>query len=168
MERTRPDASRLRAALTLAVTGAVSLFAVLLIHELLVFGGPAMGLIQPASAVCATPPCLTVDMIVWGHVAKAIGAGVVFALVGAVWTGGRKRWAIAGGFWALQYLWSLVGIASGYRAHFGTGWTWWEPFAQLLFHPLTTPGLMLAGLSVFISLDLAARRRSPRPAGGSV
>lgn len=161
MSPDRNGANRLRAALALAAAGAVSLFAALLVHELSAFGGPALGLIQPASAPCAEPPCLTVGLVVSGHVAKALGAGVVFALIGAFWTRGPARWIIAGAFWALQYLWSLVGIASGYRAHFGTGWAWWEPFAELLFHPLTTPGLMLTGLAAFLLLDRAGRGAGP-------
>lgn len=149
---------RLRAAARLAIAGGLSIFAVLLIHELTVFGGAALGLIRPGSAPCPAPPCLTVGVIVWGHVAKAMGAGLVFAVIGAIWTRGPARWAIAGAFWVLQYLWSLVGIASGYRAHFGSGWTWWEPFAQLLWHPVTTPGLMLVGLLACLTLDRLARR----------
>ena len=153
-----------RAAASLALAGGLTIFAVLLTHELTVFGGAALGLIRPGSAPCPAPPCLTMDMIVWGHVAKAIGAGLVFAVIGAIWTRGPLRLAIAGGFWVLQYLWSLVGIASGYRAHFGSGWAWWEPFAELLWHPVTTPGLMLAGLAACLALDRLARRDGPRPA----
>jgi hypothetical protein len=156
--------SRARAAARLAVAGGLSIFAVLLIHELTVFGGAALGLIRPGGAPCATPPCLTVDVIVWGHVAKAIGAGIVFAVIGAIWTRGPARWAIAGSFWVLQYLWSLVGIASGYRAHFGSGWAWWEPFAELLWHPVTTPGLMVAGLGTCLLLDGLTRLRARIPA----
>ncbi|MCT4684124.1 MAG: hypothetical protein N4A39_10390 [Roseicyclus sp.] len=144
---------RLRPALTLATAGAVSLFAVLLVHEFLAFGTQPNDLIAPAGAVCVAPPCLTTATVVTGLVAKAIGAGVVFAIIGAVWTAGRARWLIAGGFFALQYLWSLVGIASGYRGHFGTAWAWWEPFADLLWHPVTTPALLMAGLVGCLGLD---------------
>ena len=154
------DPSRVNAALSLALAGAISTFAVLLSHELLVFGDAALGLIVPDAAPCPAPPCLTVELIVWGHIAKAVGAAFVFALVGAIWTRGPLRWWLAGVVWVVEYLWSLVGIASGYRAHFGTGWAWWEPFAQLLWNPVTTPGLMLAGLMALFAMDRFGRSRA--------
>ena len=149
--------ARLRPALALAVAGALSLFPVLLLHEFLVFGAQAHDLIAPASAPCPDPPCLTSAMVVSGHVAKAVGAGLVFAIIGAVWTKGPGRWLIAAAFFALQYTWSLVGIASGYRLHFGTGWAWWEPFAVILWHPVTTPALLLAGLLACLGMDQMVR-----------
>ena len=148
---------RLRPALTLALAGAVSLFGVLLAHELLAFGTEPHDFIAPAGAPCPDPPCLTTGMVITGQLAKAIGAGIVFAIIGAIWTSGAKRWLLAGGFFALQYLWSLVGIASGYRSHFGTSWAWWEPFAELLWHPVTTPALLLAGLAGCLGLDRVVR-----------
>jgi len=157
-------AGRLRPAVTLALAGGLSLFAVLLIHEVLAFGTQPHDLIAPAGAACAGPPCLTMGTVVTGLVAKAIGAGAVFAVIGAVWTTGAARWTIAGGFFALQYLWSLIGIASGYRGHFGTTWTWWAPFAELLWHPVTTPALLLAGLAGCLGLDRLARQGRPGPA----
>lgn len=156
--------ARLRSALTLALAGALSLFAVLLLHEVLAFGTLPHDLIAPAGAPCPEPPCLTMGTVVTGLVAKAIGAGVVFAAIGAIWTTGAARRVIAGGFFALQYLWSLVGIASGYRRHFGTGWDWWEPFAVLLWHPVTTPALLLAGLAGCLGLDRMVRPRRQGPA----
>lgn len=135
----------------------MSLFAVLLIHEFLAFGAYPNDLIAPAGAPCPEPPCLTTGMVVSGQMAKAIGAGFVFALIGAVWTAGAARWLIAAGYWVVQYLWSLIGIASGYRLHFGSGWAWWEPFADLLWHPVTTPVLLLAGLAGCLGLDRLAR-----------
>jgi hypothetical protein len=150
-------AGRLRPALTLALAGAASLFAVLLTHEFLAFGTQPNDLIAPAGAPCPEPPCLTTGMVVTGLVAKAIGAGFVFALIGAVWTSGAARWLMAGVFFALQYLWSLVGIASGYRGHFGSTWAWWEPFAELLWHPVTTPALLMAGLVGCLGLDRLVR-----------
>lgn len=154
---------RLKAAASLALAGGLSIFAVLLIHEVSAFGGATLGLIGPGSGPCAAPPCVTMGTIVSGHVAKALGAALVFAVIGAIWTRGPARLAIAGGFWALQYVWSLVGIASGYRAHFGSGWAWWEPFAELLWHPLVTPGLMLLGLAVCLGLDRGLAPRLPAP-----
>lgn len=157
MDEAAPGAGRIRPALALAAAGGLSLFCVLLLHEVLVFGAQAHDLIAPVTAPCPEPPCLTTGMVIAGHVAKAVGAGIVFAIIGAVWTMGPARWMVSGLFFALQYLWSLVGIASGYRLHFGTGWDWWEPFAQLLWHPVTTPALLLAGLAGCLGLDRVVR-----------
>ncbi|MFW5641136.1 MAG: hypothetical protein ACOCY0_00045 [Roseicyclus sp.] len=152
--------ARLRGAASLALAGSASLFAALLIHELVSFGGAARGLIGSGAAPCPAPPCLTLGVVVSGQVAKAVGAAFVFAAIGAIWMRGQARWTVAVVYWALQYLWALLGIASGYRAQFGSGWAWWEPFAVLLWHPLLTPGLMLAGLAACLGLD---RRFAPRP-----
>ncbi|MBF9059927.1 hypothetical protein HKCCSP123_12115 [Rhodobacterales bacterium HKCCSP123] len=148
---------RLRPALTLALAGSASLFVVLLVHEILAFGTQPNDLIAPSGAPCAEPPCLTTGMVVTGLLAKSLGAGIVFAIIGALWTTGPARWLIAAGFFALQYLWSLVGIASGYRGYFGTNWAWWEPFAELLWHPVTTPALLLAGMAGCLGLDRLVR-----------
>ena len=152
-----PAAARLRSAVTLALAGGASLCIVLLIHEFLAFGVAPNDMIAPAGTPCPDPPCLTSGMVVSGAVAKGVGAGMILAIIGAIWTSGPARWAIAGGYWVVQYLWSLIGIASGYRLHFGTGWTWWEPFAELLWNPVTTPALMLAGLVGCLGIDRLAR-----------
>jgi hypothetical protein len=143
--------------MTLALAGGVSLFAALIVHEFHIFGAQAHDLIAASSTPCLDPPCLTVGMVVSGHIAKAVGAAMVFALIGAIWTRGAERMLIAAGYWVVQYTWSLVGIASGYRLHFGTGWAWWEPFAELMWTPIATPGLLAAGLVALIGLDRVLR-----------
>jgi hypothetical protein len=151
------DAYRGRAALTLALAGGISLFAVLLAQELMIFGEGGHALILANAAPCPVVPCVTVSMVVAGHVAKAIGAALAFALIGAIWLGGAARWSIAAPVWVGLYLWSLVGIASGYRSQFGTSWDWWEPFAELLWSPAMTLGLMATGLLACVGLDRLGR-----------
>ena len=155
---------RVRSALTLAFAGGSSLFAALMVHEFYVFGAATHDLIGSSSAPCTEPPCLTTGVVVSGQIAKAIGAAMVFGIIGAIWHHGALRWMTAAGFWVLQYTWSLVGIASGYRLHFGTSWAWWEPFAELVWNPITTPGLLAAGLVAFVGLDRLLRP-APRPFG---
>ncbi|NKX43539.1 hypothetical protein [Roseicyclus persicicus] len=149
---------RLRSALSLALAGAVTLFAALVLHEMLVFGPAGHDLIGNGSTPCPAPPCLTTGTVVTGLIAKAIGAAFAFAAIGAIWAAGRARTGLGAGFWALQYLWSLVGMASGYRDGFPGDWDWWEPFAVLLWHPVLTPALMALGLGGFLGLDRLVRR----------
>ncbi|WP_038650350.1 hypothetical protein [Roseicyclus elongatus] len=163
-DEAEPSAGRLRAAFALSIAGALSLFAALMGHEFFVFGGQGHDLIEPSTALCAAPPCLTVEVVVSGQVAKAIGAAMAFAIIGVIWVQGRSRMLIGAGFWTLQFCWSLVGVASGYRLHFGTDWGWWEPFARLMWHPLVTPGLLVAGLAAFLGLDRVLRPIPHRPA----
>ena len=140
---------RVRAALTLALGGAISLFGALLAHDLLSFGASGHDMIVEAGASCDMPPCLTMGVVLAGHMAKAVGAGLVFALIGAVWVAGPARGVLGASLWVMQYIWSLIGIASGHRASFGTSWRWWEPFAELMWDPVLTLGLMVGGLLTF-------------------
>lgn len=146
---------RVRSALALAVAGALSLFAVLATHEILVFGAPGHGIIgQPG---CAASLCPAMSVVITGLVFKAIGAGLALGVLGMLLPGGPARLWGASLLWAGQYLWALVGIASAYRVHFGTTWRWWEPFTSLIWHPVATPALMIAGLCAFLALDRLAR-----------
>ncbi|MEJ6389515.1 hypothetical protein [Gymnodinialimonas ulvae] len=147
------SAARLPAALALALAGGLSLFAALLTHEFLTFGAPGHGLLNADRSLCPDIACPTTGMIVVAHVAKAIGAAILFAFIGVIWPSGGFRLGVAALAFTLQYLVSLVGIASGYRAQFGTTWAWWEPFAELLWNPLLTPLLLLAGLALLFGLD---------------
>jgi hypothetical protein len=148
----------MRSALSLALAGSVTLFIALVLHEMLVFGPGGHDLIAGDTAPCPDPPCLTTGTVMTGHIAKALGAALAFAAIGVLVPRGRARGALGGLFWAGQYLWSLVGIASGYRDQFGADWAWWEPFTALMWHPVLTPGLMAAGLGAFLGLDRLTRR----------
>ncbi len=148
--------------MSLALAGAVSLFAALAAHESLVFGAHGHAIIgQPG---CALSLCPSGGAIVVGLVAKAIGAGLALGVLGALLPAAPARLRGASMLWTVQYLWALVGIASSYRIHFGTSWRWWEPFVALIWHPVLTPALLVAGLAVMLAVDriLAAR---PRIAG---
>jgi hypothetical protein len=149
---------RVRSALSLALAGAVTLFAALFVHEMLVFGPGGHDLIASGTAPCPEPPCLTTGTVVTGLIAKAIGAAMAFGVIGAVWVAGPVRRGLGVALWSVQYLWSLVGMASGYRDGFPGDWDWWEPFAVLLWHPALTPALMALGLAVFLGLDRLGRR----------
>ncbi|MEX3014471.1 hypothetical protein [Gymnodinialimonas hymeniacidonis] len=153
----------MRAAFALALAGATSLLAVLLAHEILTFGAPGHGLINADRSICPDIACPTTGMIVVAHIAKAIGAAFLFGIIGAVWISGRTRIAVATVAFSLQYLWSLVGMASGYRIHFGTTWAWWEPFTELLWHPALTLALMVAGLALLFALDRLLNRLAHEP-----
>lgn len=139
----------------------MSLFAALLIHEIFTFGASGHAIIGRAD--CPDWPCPTLSLIVVGLVFKAIGAGLAFGVFGAlVPHAPGKAWG-AGLLWMVQYLWGLVGMASGYREQFGTTWRWWEPFAELLWQPLLTLGLMLGGLLAFwLAVRMLDRERFGR------
>ncbi len=143
----------MRASLSLSCAGALALFAVLLAHEFLSFGPRGHGLINADRSTCPDIACPTTGILVVAHIAKAIGAAFLFGIIGAIWTSGVARLTITAAAFALQYVWSLVGMASGYRIHFGTTWAWWEPFAELLWHPATTLLLLALGLALCLSLD---------------
>ncbi|MBY6201131.1 hypothetical protein KUV65_07160 [Maritalea mobilis] len=140
----------------MAFAGATSLFAALTIHEILVFGPRNHDLIASSSTPCTDPPCLTLGVVLTGQIAKAIGASLAFAIIGGIWSTGMARLGTAMGFWVLQYAWSLIGISSGYRVHFDSDWGLWGPFAELMWHPFLTPGLLIAGLGAFYALDRVA------------
>jgi hypothetical protein len=144
-------ASRLRAALSLGIAGALSLFAALLAHEILTFGSSGHGII--GRVTCPDWPCPTLSVITVGLVFKGIGAGLALACLGALLPHAPARLWGAGLLWVLQYLWGLVGIASGYRDQFGPDWHWWQPFAVLMWDPVTTPALLIAGLLACLGLD---------------
>jgi hypothetical protein len=153
-------AGRVRAGARLAFWGALTLLGALLAHEWLVFGPSGHDLIADASAPCAEVPCITFGTIVTAQIAKALGAAMLFAVIGAIWAAGRLRWAVAGPVWVAEYLWSLIGIASSHRAAFREDWRWWEPFAVLMWSPVITPGLALLGIGLWYGLDRAGRRWS--------
>lgn len=137
------------------MAGALSLFTALLTHEILSFGAAGHAII--GRATCPDWPCPTLSLIVVGLVFKGIGAGLAFGAFGALVPVPPARLWGAGVLWAVQYLWGLVGIASGYRDQFGPDWRWWEPFADLLWHPALTLGLLGAGLVLFLGLDRLSR-----------
>lgn len=143
--------SHLRAALSLGLAGGLTLFAALLAHEILAFGASGHGII--GRATCPDWPCPTLSVIIVGLVFKGIGAGLALGVLGLILPNEPARAWGAGCLWAVQYLWGLVGIASGYREQFGPDWRWWDPFAVLLWDPLTTPGLLIAGLLACLLLD---------------
>ena len=146
---------RLGSALSLALAGALSLFAALLAHEILTFGASGHAIIGQAE--CPDWPCPTLSVIIVGLVFKGIGAGLAFAALGAFVTLAPSRLRAAGLLWIVQYLWGLVGMASGYREQFGTTWAWWEPFAELLWQPALSLGLMAAGIVLMLGIDRVLR-----------
>jgi hypothetical protein len=148
-----PPSIRLRSALSLALIGALTLSPLLAAHDILSFGPRGHDLIAPWGTNCTEWPCATMNLVVSGQIAKGIGAALVFALIGAVTISFRGRLGLGGAAWVVQYFWSLVGIASGYRGHFGTDWRWWDPFAKLLWSPGLTLGLMVCGLGAFLGLS---------------
>lgn len=152
-------ARSVRAATALAFAGGISLFAVLLAHEILSFGAPGHGLLNADRSLCPDIACPTTGLILVAHIAKAIGAAILFGFIGVVWPSGRLRLGVAALAFALQYLVSLVGMASGYRAQFGTTWAWWEPFAELLWQPVVTLPLLASGLALLLILDAVMSRR---------
>lgn len=143
--------------MSLALAGALSLFAALVIHEILSFGAAGHAMIGRAD--CPDWPCPTLSLIVVGLVFKGIGAGIAFAVLGLLMAQAPGRLWGAGLLWVVQYLWGLVGIASGYRDQFGSTWRWWEPFAELLWQPVLTLGLMAAGVGLMVGIDRVLRRR---------
>ena len=145
--------------MSLALAGALSLFAALAAHEILIFGPRGHDIIGQDG--CPQSLCPDMTAVIIGLLAKAIGAGLALALLGAIVPMNPARMRGAALLWAAQYLWALLGIASAYRIHFGTTWRWWEPFVGLMWHPLLTPALLLAGLAVFLGIDrlLAPRTR---------
>jgi hypothetical protein len=149
---------RLNAATALAIAGALSLFAALMVHEILTFGGTGHGLINADRTVCPDIACPTTGLLLTAHIAKAIGAAFLFSVIGAIWVDGLARSLIAAAAFVGQYLLSLVGLASGYRAQFGTTWAWWEPFAELLWSPILTPALLIVGLTLTLGIDRQMRR----------
>jgi hypothetical protein len=154
--------ARIRSGASLALAGAVSLFVALAAHEVLSFGTFGHGLIDRAS--CEMSLCPTLSVVIAGLAFKSIGAGLALGFLALLVADDPARRSAAILLWLMQYLWSLIGIASGYRGNFGTTWRWWEPFAGLLWDPVMTPALMIIGLTVFLATDriLAAR---PRMAG---
>jgi hypothetical protein len=153
---------RVRSGVVLGFWGALSLLGALLIHEWLVFGPSGHDLIAAASAPCPEVPCITFSTIVTAQIAKAIGAAMLFAVIGAIWVTGARRWAVGVPVWLAEYLWSLVGIASSHRAAFGEDWRWWEPFATLMWSPILTPALALLGIGLWYGLDRASFRANDR------
>lgn len=147
-----PVSLRLRSALSLALIGAVTLSPVLAAHDILSFGPRGHDLIAPWGTTCTEWPCATMNLVVFGQIAKGIGAAMVFGLVGAFTVSLRGRVGIGALAWLVQFWWSLAGVASGYRGHFGTTWRWWEPFADLMWTPSLTLPLMAGGLAAFAGL----------------
>lgn len=142
--------TRLQSATSLALIGATTLCAALALHELLSFGPGGYDVIARAgSPDCRAAPCVSPQMVIFGQIAKAVGAALVFALVGAFTVSLRGRLGVGAALWVAQYFWSMLGIASGYRAQFGTTWAWWEPFAELMWRPGMSLPLMLGGLAIF-------------------
>lgn len=147
---------RIGSAVSLMVAGAVSLFCVFATHEILVFGPHGHDIIGQAN--CPPSLCPPMAAVLTGLAAKSIGAGLALGCLGALLPAGPVRLRAGATLWAAQYLWGLVGIASAYRSNFGTTWRWWEPMIGLLWHPVLTPALLVAGLAVFLGLDRLLRR----------
>jgi hypothetical protein len=146
-----------RSAIALGLAGSSTLFAALLTHEILSFGAAGHDVITRDPAACTALPCVTLGTVVTGHLAKAVGTAIAFVVIGALLVGQAARWPIAAVIWVALYLWSLVGIASGYRARFGSDWAWWQPFAELAWSPGVTLGLMLLGLLCCAGCDRLTR-----------
>jgi hypothetical protein len=146
-----------RSAIALGLAGSVTLFAALLTHEILSFGATGHDVIAHDAVACTVLPCVTLGTIVTGHMAKAVGTAIAFVVIGALLVGRAARGPIAALIWVALYLWSLVGIASGYKALFGSDWAWWEPFTELAWSPGVTLGLMLLGLLCCAGFDRVTR-----------
>ena len=116
--------------------------------------------------LCAGPPCLTMGTVRDGAaLARPSARAPVFAVSARV-VDDRRRTLDDRGRLFRPAIPLVADTASprGYRGHFGTTWTWWAPFAELLWHPVTTPALLLAGLAGCLGLDRLARQGRPGPA----
>lgn len=154
-----PTAPRLRSALSLALIGALTLTPALTVHDILSFGPRGHDLIAAWGTRCTAWPCATMNLVVYGQIAKGIGAALVFGLIGAFTISLRGRLGLGAVAWVVQYFWSLAGIASGYRGFYDAPWRWWEPFAELMWAPALTLALMGGGLGMFAALAAASTRR---------
>ena len=155
-----PPSFRLRSALSLALIGALTLSPLLAAHDILSFGPRGHDLIAPWGTSCTEWPCATMNLVVFGQIAKGVGAAMVFALVGAFTVSRRGRLGVGATAWVVQFFWSLAGIASGYRGHFAESWRWWEPFAELMFDPVLTLCCLGIGLALFLALAWATTSAS--------
>ena len=130
--------------------------AVLIPTEILVFGASGHGIIGQAD--CPSSICPSLSVVIVGLAFKCIGVGLALGALGALLPDAPARLRGAMVLWSLQYLWALVGIARAYQIHFGTSWAWWEPFVALIWNPVLTPAVMIAGLALLLGIDRFLRR----------
>lgn len=160
------EPTRLRSAAGLAIWGSLSLTAAVLAHEIISFGPWGHDAIAGWGTRCIDWTCVTPDLIIVTHIAKALSAALIFGLFGMVVRSDPARIIGAAILWLIQYGWSMAAIASGYKAIFGTTWRLWEPFVELAFDPALTTTLALVGLaSLYLTRGRPARSTRRQASG---
>ncbi|PVA10357.1 hypothetical protein DC366_08955 [Pelagivirga sediminicola] len=150
--------SRLRAARHTALSAVATMIPALLAHELISFG-VIHSTIRWSDAGCHYSDCAGIGVVLFGYALFAMPLAILFALAGAALAQSSLRRAVLAGLWLAVCITSLFPIASSYRGGFGTTWLWYEPFLELMLHPILTPVTVALGLWLF---DLANRRLAGR------
>jgi hypothetical protein len=131
-----------------ALGGTLSLLSVLFVHELASFG-LGHGLVRWSDTGCAAGDCAGIGLIVVTLGMTAVVLAPIFALAGAVTARWARRLPVLSALWLCLVILLLMQTANGYRAAFGATWLWYEPFVELMFQPLLTPALLVAGVAAF-------------------
>lgn len=104
------------------------------------------GRIHWSDSGCHAADCAGIAVLLIASAFHVVAVALLFALAGALFPHGPNRTPILATLWLFSSLCLLTSIASGYRAGYGATWLWHEPFVELLFHPIVTPSLLVAGL----------------------
>jgi hypothetical protein len=150
--------TRLTQAIRTALAAIYTLIPTVFIHDVISFA-----LIRPhirwSDVGCTTgDACVGIAIVVFIYAMLALPVAIVFALAGALLSGLRPRRIVLMLAWLGVCGWMLIATASGYRIGYGATWRWYEPFWELMAHPILTPALLIMGLAGFYA---ALRRYIP-------
>jgi len=131
------------------LAGCLSLFAALLIHEIVAFGYFRGFLTGEREMVSYFYPSGVGEIVAVNALTAAVMA-LPLALIAWFKTNIRPLIVPLGITWLALCLWGYFSTASGYRAHFGTTWLPHEPFLELMWSPVLTPLSTLIGIGPFM------------------
>lgn len=130
----------------------------LLVHELISFAVIYQEIRWSDSECVYMNDCVGIGLVIFGKTMLAAFVGLLFGLMGALLTRASHRRIVLLSLWLILCVWMLFMTASGYRSGFGNTWLWYEPFIELMAHPIITPFVLLGGIWTF---DALLRRYLP-------